>query len=291
MEAAAASRPPRPSRLIIELDPPKGTNLRTFLDTALAVRGRVNGVRVTDNEHAIMRMAPLAPCLALRDKGIEPAMVINGRDRNRLSFQADLLCAAALGIKDIVIKQGRDPREGDQPLARTSGDLDLDTMLACVARLNSGKDLSGEDLDGATDFTVGVCLEISDDANRNRQLADYLLKLKDFGVQSVTLSPTYDLNIIELFLPAAEQTGIKLYPSLLFLKSVTMIRYLNNLAGVPSIPQEFQKKMMQAADKKSAGLQVAADFLRELQPLGEAVVLVSLGWKDRFPEFLNLIDR
>ena len=291
MEAAAASRSPRPSRLIIELDPPKGTNLQTFLDAALAVRGRVDGVRVTDNEHAIMRMAPLAPCLALRDKGFEPAMVINGRDRNRLSFQADLLCAAALGIKDIVIKQGHDPREGDQPLARTSGDLDLDTMLACVARLNSGKDLSGEALDGPTDFTVGVCLELSDDVNRNRQLADYLLKLKDFGVQSVTLSPTYDLNIIELFLPAAEQTGIKLYPSLLFLKSVTMIRYLNNLAGVPSIPQEFQKKMMQAPDKKSAGLQVAADFLGELQPLGEAVVLVSLGWKDRLPEFLNLIER
>jgi len=291
MEAAAASRSPRPSRLIIELDPPKGTNLQTFLDAALAVRGRVDGVRVTDNEHAIMRMAPLAPCLALSDKGFEPAMVINGRDRNRLSFQADLLCAAALGIKDIVIKQGHDPREGDQPLARTSGDLDLDTMLACVARLNSGKDLSGEALDGPTDFTVGVCLELSDDVNRNRQLADYLLKLKDFGVQSVTLSPTYDLNIIELFLPAAEQTGIKLYPSLLFLKSVTMIRYLNNLAGVPSIPQEFQKKMMQAPDKKSAGLQVAADFLGELQPLGEAVVLVSLGWKDRLPEFLNLIER
>jgi len=291
MEAAAASRSPRPSRLIIELDPPKGTNLQTFLDAALAVRGRVDGVRVTDNEHAIMRMAPLAPCLALRDKGFEPAMVINGRDRNRLSFQADLLCAAALGIKDIVIKQGHDPREGDQPLARTSGDLDLDTMLACVARLNSGKDLSGEALDGSTDFTIGVCLELSDDVNRNRQLADYLLKLKDFGVQSVTLSPTYDLNIIELFLPAAEQTGIKLYPSLLFLKSVTMIRYLNNLAGVPSIPQEFQKKMMQAPDKKSAGLQVAADFLGELQPLGEAVVLVSLGWKDKLPEFLNLIER
>jgi methylenetetrahydrofolate reductase (NADPH) len=291
MEAAAASRSPRPSRLIIELDPPKGTNLQTFLDVALAVRGRVDGVRVTDNEHAIMRMAPLAPCLALRDKGFEPAMVINGRDRNRLSFQADLLCAAALGITDIVIKQGHDPREGDQPLARTSGDLDLDTMLACVARLNSGKDLSGEDLNGATDFTIGVCLELSDDVNRNRQLADYLHKLKESGVQSVTLSPTYDLNIIELFLPMAEQTGIKLYPSLLLLKSVTMIRYLNNLAGVPSIPQEFQKKMMQAADKKSAGLQVAADFLRELQPLGEAVVLVSLGWKDRLPEFLNLIDR
>lgn len=291
MEAAVASRSPRPCRLITELDPPKGTNLQTFLASALAIRGRVDGVRVTDNEHAIMRMSPLAPCLALREKGFEPGMVINGRDRNRLSFQADLLCAAALGITEIVIKQGHDPREGDQPMARTSGDLDLDTMLTCAARLNSGKDLSGEPLDGATDFSIGVCLELSDDIKRNRELAESFQKLKDLGVQSVTLGPTYDLNIIELFLPRAEQTGIKLYSSLLFLKSVTMIRYLNNLVGVPCIPQEFQKKMMQAPDKKAAGLQVAADFLRELQPLSDGVVLVSLGWKERLPEFLNFIER
>lgn len=291
MEAAATSQVSRPAPLIIELDPPKGSNLQPFLATALNLRGRVQGIRVTDNEHAIMRMAPLAPCLALQEKGFAPVMVINGRDRNRLSFQSDLLCAAALGITGIVIKEGHDPREGDQPLARTSGDLNLETMLTCVSRLNNGKDLSGENLDGATDFFIDVCLDLSDEASRNRELAASFPKLRDLGVQAVTLGPTYDLTIIEQLLPAAEQAGIKVRTSLLYLKSVTMIRYLNNLPGVPSIPQEFQKKMMQAPDKKMAGLQVAAEFLRELQPLSDAVVLVSLGWKDRLPEFLNLIER
>ena len=92
-------------------------------------------------------------------------MVINGRDRNRISFQADLLCASAMGIKEIVIKEGHDPKEGDQPVARTSGDLDLATMLKCAAALNNGTDLGGESLDGATDFNVGVYLELSDDVN------------------------------------------------------------------------------------------------------------------------------
>jgi len=291
MDAKTSSYSPSSTHLIAEIDPPRGTNLDAFLSSALSIRGRVETVRVTDNEHAILRMSPLAPCLALKEKGLAPSMVINGRDRNRISFQADLLCAASLGISDVVIKEGHDAKEGDQPLARSSGDLDLPIMLSCISMLNSGKDLAGESLDGATNFDIGVYIELSDDVNFNRERAEYFLRLQDYGVNSVTLSPTYDLNIIEQFIPFAEQTGIKLYTSLMFLKSVTMIRYLNNLPGVPSIPQEFLKQMMQAPDKKNAGMKVAADYLQELAPLGDGVVLLSLGWKEKMSEFLDLIER
>ncbi len=292
MDAAEKTTPANKRySLIAEIDPPKGVNLDTFLATALQVRGRVDGVRVTDCEHAIMRMSPVAPCLALKEKGIEPEMIITGRDRNRISFQAELLSAAALGIKNIVIKEGHDPAEGDQPVARTSGDLDLVSMLQCVAALNSGKDLAGETLDGATDFHVGVAIELSDDVNFNRERAEFFKQLGQYGVQAVTLGPTYDLNIVEQFLPFAEETGIKLFSSVMFLKSVTMVRYLNNLPGVPSIPQEFLKKMMDAPVKKDAGMQVAADLMRDLAPLGDGVVLHAMGWRDRLPEFLDLIGR
>jgi 5,10-methylenetetrahydrofolate reductase len=292
MDAAEKTTPANKRySLIAEIDPPKGVNLDTFLATALQVRGRVDGVRVTDCEHAIMRMSPIAPCLALKEKGLEPEMIITGRDRNRISFQAELLSAAALGIKNIVIKEGHDPAEGDQPVARTSGDLDLVSMLQCVAALNSGKDLAGEPLDGATDFHLGVAIELSDDVNFNRERAEFFKQLVQYGVQSVTLGPTYDLNIFELFVPFAEETGIKLFASVMFLKSVTMVRYLNNLPGVPSIPQEFLKKMMEAPVKKDAGMQVAADLMRDLAPLGDGVVLHAMGWRDRLPEFLDLIGR
>ncbi len=291
MESTTGVTPQKPNHLIAEIDPPKGTNLETFLKTALSIRGRVDGVRVTDGEHAIMRMSPLAPCLALKEKNITPTMIINGRDRNRISFQADLLSASALGISNIVIKEGHDPTEGDQPVAKTSGDLDLITMLRCVRSLNEGRDLAGEVLDGRTAFKVGLAMDLSDDVNINRERAEFFVKLAEYGVDSVTLGPTYDLNIIEQFIPFAEQTGIKLYTSLMYLKSITMVRYINNLPGIPSIPQEFLKKMMQAPVKKEAGMRVAADFLHDLVPLGHGVVLLALGWKDRLPDFLDLIER
>ena len=277
--------------LAAELDPPKGTHLDGFLSTALSIRGRIDTIRVTDSEHAIMRMAPVAPCLALKDKGIEPVMIINGRDRNRISFQADLLSAWALGIRSIVIREGHDPAEGDQPVVRTSGDLDMLTMLKCVAALNDGRDLGGEPLDGAPAFTVGATLELFDDASRNREQAELMKQMAAFGVSSVTLGPTYDLNIIEQYLPAAEQAGIKVHASIMFLRSITMIRYLNNLKGVPSIPQEFLKKMMQAPVKQDAGLSIGAEFVGEVSGLVDGIVLLALGWRERLPEFLTLIGR
>ncbi|HKJ63997.1 MAG TPA: methylenetetrahydrofolate reductase [Desulfopila sp.] len=291
MESTTGVTPRKSKTLIAEIDPPKGVNLESFLQTALHIRGRVDGVRVTDGEHAIMRMSPLAPCVSLQEKNITPTMVINGRDRNRISFQADLLSAFAMGIKSIIIKEGHDASEGDQPVAKTSGDLDLISMLKCATHLNNGTDLAGEKLDGATDFTIGVCLELSDDVNRNRERAEFFFQLQEFGIDSVTLAPTYDLNIIEQFLPFAEKTGIKLYTSLMYLKSVTMVRYLNNLPGVPSIPQEFLKNMMQAPVKQEAGMQVAADFLKELEQLGDGTVLLALGWRQRLPDFLDMIER
>lgn len=277
--------------LTAEIDPPKGTNLEGFLTTALSLRGRVDAVRVTDSEHAIMRMSPIAPCLALKERGMEPVMVMNGRDRNRISFQGDLLCASTLGIKNILLREGHDPAEGDQPVVRTSGDLDMSTMLKCISSLNAGHDLAGEPLDGATSFTVGVSLDLSDDATRNREQMEYIRKLAGFGVTSVSLGPTYDINIIEKFLPVAEETGIRLSLSVMLLKSVTMIRYLNNLKGVPSVPQEYLKKMMDAPVKQDAGLTIGAEFVREIAPMVDGIDVLALGWRDRLPEFLDLIGR
>ncbi len=289
--SSPAAAPSNSYRIIAELDPPKGTNLETFLSFAQQLKGRVDSVRVTDSEHAIMRMAPIAPCLTLKQHNIAPTMVINGRDRNRISFQADLLAASACGITDIVIEEGHDPAEGDQPVARTSGDLNMSTMIKCAAALNSGVDLAGEPLDGRCTFSVGVSMELSDDPSANRRLAESFSQLVDYGVSSVTLGPTYDLNILEPFTSAAEKSRMKLYTSIMFLKSVAMVRYLNNLPGVPSVPQEFLKKMMSAPVKKDAGMMLGADLFRDLTAIGDGTVLLALGWKERLPEFLGLIGR
>ena len=57
-------------------------------------------------------------------------------------------------------------------------------------------------------FEIGVSIDLSDDVNFNRERAEFFMQLEDYGVTSVTLGPTYDINIIEQFVPFAEKTGM-----------------------------------------------------------------------------------
>ena len=76
-----------------------------------------------------------------------------------------------------------------------------------------------------------------------------------------------------------------------FGKSVAMIRYLNNLPGIPSVPHEFLKAMMDAPVKQQAGMEIAASFLKDVETRCQGAVLIALGWGARLPEFLDLIGR
>jgi len=277
--------------LVAEVDPPKGTALEGFVDAVLAFRGRVDAVAVTDGAGAIMRMTPLAPCRALIERGLDPLLILNGRDRNRISLQGDLLAAAALGLEGLLLEQGQDPAEGDQPMAASAGDLDLDVMLECVAALNAGRDLGGEALAGSTGFLPGARIEVSDDVAANRRAADALPALADRGVRFAVLGPTYDMNIVDLFAGRAEDAGLDLLASVMLLKSVAMIRYLNNLPGMPSVPHAFLKQMMSAPVKQQAGLDIAADFLQDVQARCRGAVLLALGWGERLPAFLDRVGR
>ncbi len=277
--------------LVAEVDPPKGATLDAFVERTLQLRGRVDTVAVTDSEHAVMRMSPLAPALRLLESNLDPLIVINGRDRNRISLQADLLSAYALGVRNVIIKEGIDPSWGDQPMVRTSGDLDLNTMLQAVGALNNGKDLGGEALEGGTEFTIGAGLDLSDDHSVNRKHAEELARYAEYGVDFVLLGPTYDLNIIELFIQKAEDAGLKLFSTVMLLKSVAMIRYLDNLPGVPSVPTEYLKRMMDSPVKAQAGVEIAADFMKDIQQRCAGAVLHALGWGLRLPEFLDRIGR
>ena len=277
--------------MIAEVDPPKGVNLDDFEHHAQSLKSRVDTLAVTDNEHAVMRMAPWAPCHRLITLGFDPWIVLNARDRNRLSLQADLLGAAALEVRHVLVKEGLDPDWGDQPMVRSSGDLDMVTMVKCVQSLNNGRDLGGEELNGKPAFSIAAGLELSDDIGTNRKRADQMMELAELGVDTVVLGPTYDRNILDLFAEKAESADITLIATLMLLKSVAMIRYLNHLPGVPAVPHTYLKDMLEAPVKTQAGVEIAATFYKDLQEVCRGVLLQGLGWGPRLIPFLDRIGR
>jgi 5,10-methylenetetrahydrofolate reductase len=276
--------------LVVRMDPPKGGDVTQLLDSALAVRGRIDATCFSDCPMAVMRMNPLAPCHLLQQKKMETILNMNARDRNRLSIQSELLAAWALGVHSILLCDGEDPSFGDHPVTAPCKDLDLAGMLGVVSAFKQGKDLAGQPVAASPTFHTGIEIQLSDDAELNRKKASELGKWGRLGADFAFVGNTYDPDMIKPFAEAAAGAGVKVFASIVLLKSVGMAKYLNSIKGVPNIPAPVMEKIVKAPIKPKACLEAAADFVGKIKNVCSGVVICPLGWEAKVPELLDLLQ-
>ncbi len=139
-----------------ELFPPKGTDITNLISRADMIGPLVDGINVTDNQRASMRLGSIAVCRLLKEKGYEPILQMTCRDRNRIALQSDLLSAYVLGIENILILSGDHPAVGEYKDTKGVYDLDPVQLLTAARTLESGVDLAGKKLNGSPKFCLGA---------------------------------------------------------------------------------------------------------------------------------------
>src|SRR5439155_9589866 len=135
--------------LTAEITPPVSTDAAEFLRRAVPLKGLATAVNVTDGAGAKVHLSSLATAHFLVQSGIEPIFQMTCRDRNRLALQGDILGAVSLGIRNMLMLAGDDPKVGDQPEAKPVFDLDSKTLLAMAHRMRTEqKSPSGTEAQG-----------------------------------------------------------------------------------------------------------------------------------------------
>ncbi len=118
-----------------ELGPPKGWQRSVIEQKGELLKGNVDAVNLTDNQTAIVRMSSIAAGRILVEMGLEPIIQMTCRDRNRLGIQADLLGAAALGIRNVLCLSGDHQVFGNHPTAKNVHDIDSIQLVQMVSRM------------------------------------------------------------------------------------------------------------------------------------------------------------
>src|SRR3990172_23843 len=139
-----------------EICPPRGADTEEFVRKARLLKGKIVAANATDNQRAVMRLSSLACSVILLREGIEPVFQMTCRDRNRLALQSDMMGAWALGIKNILALTGDHVYSCDHTESKAVFDLDSVQLVNVISTLNSGRNMNGVELRGATDFFIGA---------------------------------------------------------------------------------------------------------------------------------------
>jgi 5,10-methylenetetrahydrofolate reductase len=271
-----------------EFEPPKGADFSPLSKSANLTRGRLDAVVVPEMANAVLKASSLGGCAFLQREGVETVFQLCCRDRNRLALQADILSAAALGVRNLMAVPGEDIRFGDHPQARTVNDLDLMGVLETVQKLQNGKDLSGIELRGSARFCVGSTLDTGAPGGLLNIELENLKRKTDLGVEYVLTNPIFDLRRFEQFTKRIDIKPLAVIPTVLLLKSAGMARYIDrNIKGI-SIPAEIIRDIQKAPDKAKECVRIAAEIISRVRELGMAGVLIStVGWEDKLPLVLD----
>ena len=271
-----------------EIGPPKGVNVEKYIEEAEPLKERVTAFNVTDLQSAVMRFGSLATCRLLIERGMEPVLQMTCRDRNRLALQSDLLSAYGLGIRNVLCITGDHQKLGDHPQAKGVFDLDSVQLLAAAKKLQEGKDLAGNDLEGNPEFFLGAVV-----TPEAEPLEMQIIKMKkkiEAGAEFFQTQAVYDTDKFKEFARQVSDLNVPILAGLVILKSVGMARFMNaNVAGV-NVPEELIEELKKDKDKTKSGqtgIEIAARTIKEIKDYCQGVHLMPLGWDNKVPAILD----
>lgn len=272
-----------------EAAPPKGINLEKMVQHIELLKDKVDAINVTDHQSSVMRYPSLGGALLIKEMGGEPILQMTCRDRNRLALQADLLFAAYKGIHNVLCLTGDSIMFGDHKEAKGVFDLDSSQLLGAIRKLESGKDLGGNDLDGSVSFCAGAI--VTPEAN---PLEPQLIKFEkkvEAGAEFIQTQAVYDLDRFKEFMNYARQFPVKILAGIILLTSAPMARFMNkNIAGV-NVPQEFIDEMESAPKGRALakGIEIAGRMIKRIreEKMCDGVHIMAIGKEELVPDIMS----
>lgn len=276
-----------------ELGPPKGADPNVIIDKASTLKGHVDAVNITDNQTAIVRMSSMAAAKICIEQGVEPVMQMTCRDRNRLAMQADILGAAALGVKNLLCLTGDHQSFGNHPEAKGVFDLDSITLIRMAKQMRDGPVFqNGEEITAvAPQLFIGAAANPYADPFPFRAIR--LAKKVDAGIDFVQTQIIYNVNKFEEFMHQCRELGVvercHILAGVAPLRSAGMAKYMKNRVAGMDVPDEVVKRMSAARDAQEEGINICVEIIDRVKKIeGVAGVhIMAVEWETAVPEIVK----
>ena len=260
----------------VEVLPPKGCDAQKTLDSIrLLKEAGVDGVNIPDGPRAQTRMSAQATAVLVeREIGIEAVLHYCCRDRNLLGMMSDLLGAAALGLRNLLIITGDPPKMGPYPDATAVFDIDSIGLTNMVNKLNHGLDLGNNPIGRPTAFSIGVGVNPGA-VNLEEEIRRFEWKV-EAGAEYAITQPVFDTEQLRSFLDKISHVKIPIVAGIWPLISYRNAEFMHNEVPGVNVTPEILERMRIASDKgkeeaREEGIAIARESLLEVRDVIQGV--------------------
>ncbi len=277
-----------------EVAPPLTTATKKLVENIKMVKPYVAAINFTDSPSATPRMSSWACSKFAIDNGAEPVMQIAARDRTRISLQAEVLGANALGVRNILCLSGDSMKMAPEPRGRMDIlDLDAVQMLWVLRRMrDDGRYLDGRNMKFPPKFFLGAAA--SPFASRPEFQAIREHKKVNAGAQFFQTNLVYDPDHLDIWLNELAKRNILdkvfILVGITPVKSLKMALYMHNEVPGVTIPQALLKRIEAAGDgAEEEGVQIALELIEKIRGKQgvNGIHLMAVGWEEIVPRIIT----
>ena len=248
-----------------EITPPVSCEAADLIAKAAPLKGLADAVNVTDGAGARPHLDAVAAAAILLREGIEPILQFNCRDSNRIGLQSELMGAAALGIRNLLLLKGDDPKQGDQPDAKPVFDYDTAALTKVAVMMRDKGELpTGRKVGGRADFFIAAA-DVPIDPPAGWEPKSLKGKI-EAGCEFVQTQFCMDAGVVRRYLARLGEHGVRL-PFLIGispLRSAKSARWMRERLFGTIIPDSTVARLEAASDPAAEGRALCVDLMREL---------------------------
>jgi methylenetetrahydrofolate reductase (NADPH) len=277
-----------------ELSPPRGVDLEAIARDARTLADCADAVNVTENQAASVRMASIPVSALLVQHGLEPVAQMTCRDRNRLAMQADLLGAAALGIRNVLCLSGDHGKWGDHPAAKNVYDLDSTQLIRMVRNMVEHGCLdNGREIKPTPRFFIGAV------ENPFAPPLDYrpyrLAKKVAAGAKFIQTQLIYNVDRFRTFMAKVVDLGLAEQVYILAgvgpFKSFNQANFMATKVAGMEVPQSLLDRLAKTpkAAQPEEGIRICCEIIEQVRaiPGVAGVHVMAVHWAEAVPEIVK----
>jgi methylenetetrahydrofolate reductase (NADPH) len=251
------------------------------------VRGRVDGVTVSELDIEGIVGESIKTCELLKQSRFESIYQTTTRDKNRPQLQKDLISAHEAGIENLLVFTEDYRITGDSLQEMMFFHVDTGKLNSVLQNLKEGQTIEGKELPFKAQFTVGSGVE----SKWGRDVPELEMKemeeMTRLGTGYFLSTPVFDVAHFEKFMRRIETFGVPVIAEVMILRTAGMAQFLNRHLKAGLVPDWMIKKLAKATDRQKTSVEIFADIVKGLKDLCQGVHIITIGAEDKLRIYLD----